>query len=82
MTPDIINWKRFARRDDCLRYAELLGERLVITEEIRRFNCGLSWRVASGEKKDSLENILSESKVRQLEDLASARSGWYVYFYQ
>lgn len=82
MTPDIVNWKRFTEESACLAYAQKLGTRLVLTEQIKPFNPGLDYLTVGKAKKIlPLEQVLAKEKVLQLRDLAREREGWYVYYY-
>lgn len=81
MTPDIVAWKKFARREDCERYAALLGSRLVMTEHIKPFKIGLDWLVEKDGEIKEIGQILPTGRVNQLKTLSRAREGWYVYFY-
>jgi hypothetical protein len=80
MHPELIDWKYFSNEHDCLQYASSLGEKLILTENIKNFDSCLDWNI--GNKGLKLHSTISIEESQQLCKLSSLRSGWYAYFYK
>lgn len=82
--PEKLAWKRFAAPQEWREFQDVCRKNgsLDHADELKRFKTGLGWPIISGNpgKLVPLRETLRQDQVKLLEDISSAREGYYVYY--
>jgi len=80
LTPGIMNWTRFAAKDEMVAFIKSIGRRTFFAEHLKGFKTGLNWPVLYNGQIVELKNAISKKQAEKLEAISASTIGYYVYY--